>query len=256
MKTKKGITLIALIITIIVMLILVGVTANVAINGELFKKSREGTYSYKVETIKENLSGYEVDYYMKTGNEINDKVKDAIAKISIETGIEADRFIVYHDKIAIKKNREEKTNFPEIYIFYNWNKANIEEIKKLEEINIEQRINENNICLLYNRCFICDINGDGYFDKQDYDEFEEMQLLAKKIEDIVEQEKVDYYKTIYQGKSPRRTIIQIGDLDNNGRYSVSDSSILLSFIKDEASSCFYEWYIDNSTQRDVEYYNR
>ena len=110
--------------------------------------------------------------------------------------------------------------------------------------------------MLYNRCFICDINGDGYFDKQDFDEFEEMQLLAKKIEDIVEQEKVNYYKTIYQGKSPRRTIIQIGDLDNNGRYSASDSSILLSFIKDEASSCFYERYIDNSTQRDIEYYNR
>ena len=256
MKTKNGITLIALIITIIVMLILVGVTVNVAINGELFKKSREGTYSYKVETIKENLSGYEVDYYMKTGNEINDKVKDTIAKISIETGIEADRFIVYHDKIAIKKNREEKTNFPEIYIFYNWNKASIEEIKKLEEINIEQRINENNICLLYNRCFICDINGDGYFDKQDDDEFADMLFSLKKIEDIVEQEKVDYYKTIYQVKNPRRTIIQIGDLNSNGRYEANDSSILLSFIKDEASSCFYEWYIDNSTQRDVEYYNR
>ena len=256
MKTKKGITLIALIITIIVMLILVGVTVNVAINGELFKKSREGTYSYKVETIKENLSGYEVDYYMKTGNEINDKVKDAIAKISIETGIEADRFIVYHDKIAIKKNREEKTNFPEIYIFYNWNKASIEEIKKLEEINIEQRINENNICLLYNRCFICDINGDGYLDNEDHRKFANIIALGKVIEDIVEKEKVNYYKTIYQSKNPRRTIIQIGDLDNNGRYSASDSSILLSFIKDEASSCFYERYIDNSKQRDIEYYNR
>ena len=37
LKNKKGITLIALIITIIVMLILVGVTINVALNGGLFE---------------------------------------------------------------------------------------------------------------------------------------------------------------------------------------------------------------------------
>ena len=41
MKKGKGITLIALIITIIVMLILVGVTITVAINGGLFKISKE-----------------------------------------------------------------------------------------------------------------------------------------------------------------------------------------------------------------------
>ena len=35
-KTQKGITLIALVITIIVMLILVGVTRSMAINGGLF----------------------------------------------------------------------------------------------------------------------------------------------------------------------------------------------------------------------------
>ena len=41
MKGQKGITLIALIITIIVMLILVGVTISVALNGGLFKKAGE-----------------------------------------------------------------------------------------------------------------------------------------------------------------------------------------------------------------------
>lgn len=54
--------------------------------------------------------------------------------------------------------------------------------------------------MLYNRCFICDINGDGYLDKQDHDEFANMLVSLKRIEDIVEQEKVDYYKTIYQSK--------------------------------------------------------
>ena len=42
MKGQKGITLVALIITIIVMLILVGVSITVAINGGLFDRAREG----------------------------------------------------------------------------------------------------------------------------------------------------------------------------------------------------------------------
>ena len=46
MRTQKGITLIALIITIIVMLILVTVTISMAINGQLFdyaKRASTGT---------------------------------------------------------------------------------------------------------------------------------------------------------------------------------------------------------------------
>lgn len=41
MRTEKGITLIALVITIIVMLILVAVTITMAINGELFKNAQD-----------------------------------------------------------------------------------------------------------------------------------------------------------------------------------------------------------------------
>lgn len=46
MKSQKGITLIALVITIIVMLILVAVTITMAVNGGLFdyaKKASQGT---------------------------------------------------------------------------------------------------------------------------------------------------------------------------------------------------------------------
>lgn len=41
MKSQKGITLIALVITIIVMLILVGVTIAMAVNGGLFEKASD-----------------------------------------------------------------------------------------------------------------------------------------------------------------------------------------------------------------------
>ena len=41
MKSQKGITLIALVITIIVMLILVGVTITMAVNGGLFENAQD-----------------------------------------------------------------------------------------------------------------------------------------------------------------------------------------------------------------------
>lgn len=56
MKKQTGITLIALIITIIVMLILVGVTVSVAINGELFKTAKEAAYKTQIEQEKETLN--------------------------------------------------------------------------------------------------------------------------------------------------------------------------------------------------------
>ena len=56
-KEQKGITLIALIITIILMLILVGVTVTVALNGGLFITAKQGTDQTQIETEKEQLLG-------------------------------------------------------------------------------------------------------------------------------------------------------------------------------------------------------
>ncbi len=55
-RNQKGITLIALIITIIVMLVLVGVTINVALTGGLFEKGEKAAYQTNVATIKEQVS--------------------------------------------------------------------------------------------------------------------------------------------------------------------------------------------------------
>ena len=55
MKEQKGITLIALIITIMVMLILVGVTINIAINGGLFEQARDAAKGMEVEADRERL---------------------------------------------------------------------------------------------------------------------------------------------------------------------------------------------------------
>ena len=55
LKTKSGITLIALIITIIVMLILVGVTLSVALNGGLISRAQEAKTGTQYEKDKEML---------------------------------------------------------------------------------------------------------------------------------------------------------------------------------------------------------
>ena len=54
MESKKGITLIALIITIIVMLILVGVTINVVMQGGLLTKANDAARRYQEEAEREN----------------------------------------------------------------------------------------------------------------------------------------------------------------------------------------------------------
>ena len=99
MKGNKGITLIALIITIIIMLILVGITINIAMDGELFGKANETIKQQKIaedrerlETAKEaeRIEGYEDpenepypnvnDYFDRLVEEgiINDKEEDII----------------------------------------------------------------------------------------------------------------------------------------------------------------------------------
>jgi len=61
-KTNKGITLIALIITIVVMLILVGVVVSTTINSNLINKVKTATGDYKeAEGNDANLLGVEVD---------------------------------------------------------------------------------------------------------------------------------------------------------------------------------------------------
>ena len=55
LKQNKGLTLIALIITIIVMLILVGVTINVALNGGIFDWAQEAKNRTAQEVAKEKV---------------------------------------------------------------------------------------------------------------------------------------------------------------------------------------------------------
>ena len=73
-QSKSGITLIALIITIIVMLILVGVTVTVAINGGLFKSAKEGAEGTTIARVKEQIMG---DIAVKMAEKLGDNITES-----------------------------------------------------------------------------------------------------------------------------------------------------------------------------------
>lgn len=253
MKTKNGITLIALIITIIVMLILVAVVINVSLSGELFNKAKEATYSYEVERKKENLADYEVEYYLKTGLLLGDTIKEAIAKISIETGVDENKFIAFHDKAAINNNISGNNKVPETFIFYNWKKASLNEIKKLEEITIDNPEKYEEIYLFYNRCLVYDINGDGYVDANDYNDINKIALGSNSQTDFVEEDKNNYYKELCKFKNIQPMEGPIGNLNKDRGINATDAAIIKDVI--EGKSIFYGNQTEYESYEELHHFN-
>ena len=62
MKGQKGITLVALVITIIVMLILVGVTVSIALNGGLITKAQNAKTQWEGAQVTDNQVDQTVNY--------------------------------------------------------------------------------------------------------------------------------------------------------------------------------------------------
>lgn len=209
MKNKDGITLIALIITIIVMLILIGVTINLSANVGLFKKTRDVAYDYDIAQIKENLADYQIEYCQNTGYVLSDETMTNLAKISKETGVDGHKFVVYYDQGSADN----------VLIFFNWKKVTLDEMKKLEEINIKEEDKNNG--LMYNRMFIADVDGDGYLKEDDYKTILNANGLTDIVEDL-EEDKKNYYKNKF-GLN-----IIIGDMDGNGGIDAYDAGIVLS----------------------------
>lgn len=68
MKSTKGITLIALIITIIIMLILVTVTINIAVKGDLFNIAKSATDKTNKAAAREHIESILPFYYLEQEN--------------------------------------------------------------------------------------------------------------------------------------------------------------------------------------------
>lgn len=90
MRKQKGITLIALIITIIIMMILVGVTVTVAIKGELFDKAKQAATGMTMAQIQEKAEMVKYTVFIETESGSNTVIgtkAEYIKRLATEFGV-------------------------------------------------------------------------------------------------------------------------------------------------------------------------
>ena len=128
--SQRGITLIALIITIIVMLILVGVTINIALNGGLFEKGEKAAFQTGASTVKEQL---ELAKALKVMNAEGKLVED-YSEITVRKleGLDQETINKYGNVLVVNKNGD---------ICYNPASVTDKEKTWLEEIGIKAYVN-------------------------------------------------------------------------------------------------------------------
>ena len=134
LKKEQGITLVSIVVTVIIMLILVGVTLNVTIgeNG-LLKTTQEAKEKYQIESIKEQAIGLKMKYYDVYDKEASEEIITKLATISVETQVDLSKLTLYYDKATGAE-----------YVFYLYDKTTIEEREKLEEKGIKVLLGDNN----------------------------------------------------------------------------------------------------------------
>lgn len=197
MRSKRGITLIALIITIIVMLILVGVTINISAKGKLFEVARKASDDYEREQIRENLMWYLVEKeregYPKTAT-ITDDAMEKLIDIVRKTGVDGENFTVYKEEV-----------------YYNWSNVDIDTAKKLEE---EYGVD----------ALITDITGDGNLETDDQEVVLHVSVGISVLPD-------NLCKVNAERKENGLSLI--GDLNGDGVIDMNDASVYNFYLEED-----------------------
>ena len=194
MKNDKGITLVALVITIIVMLILVGVTVNIAIgDGGLIKTTREATADYQIEIEKEKAIELAMNYQNAYGKGLSEETLERLAKLVIETGIDSSKLTLFYNAGNITAQNEIEKEI----ILYRIDKTTEEERTTLEAKGIKSLRG--------------DVSLDGFLTKEDT------------------QTILDYNAGFIEELTP--TQIEVGDIDNNGEIIIEDINFIEDIIK-------------------------
>ena len=124
LKAKRGITLIALVITIIVMLILVAATVTVALNGGLFSSAKKATADTEAARVEESeLSNGQVNI----DNTIYNSIEEYIGATSGEEyKTAAELFDVNEEKYSKIKDNPDSTTDDNLHIgdFINYTAGN------------------------------------------------------------------------------------------------------------------------------------
>ena len=126
MKKERGITLIALIITIIVMLILVGVTVNIVINGGLITVTQEAKFKTEVREIEDGLQVRKAVLLADNLGTLENITFITIDELDIEQNLKTK----FAEKLIISKESDD------FVLYYNSEKVTNQEIEWLEELGI------------------------------------------------------------------------------------------------------------------------
>lgn len=160
-KDKKGITLIALIITIIVMLILVGVTVTTAINGGLFESARRAAKETSFEKDKEQLTAaIATAYDVTTGIIKKDKLEEALGTDWTITGNDGGPYTVESPDGNLFKvktdgtitEKKELTNIERYFLGENGEGIDINELIKI----IGEEDNQRSVFIANESCGIAE----------------------------------------------------------------------------------------------------
>ena len=152
---QKGITLVALIITVIVMLILVGVSINVAISGGLFDTATESVFRTEMEALREQVEARKIESKIRNKDitsiftkqvAIDDleKMENSL-KVEIiywgeyDIGInKITRKYVENNWESILKNGDENKEYVDNLYYIDSQTANGEEDKYLYDKNVDK----------------------------------------------------------------------------------------------------------------------
>ena len=130
MKKENGITLVALVISIIVLLILATVSINLVINNGILDKAKYATEIYSIEQLREKL-------YLKALGNDEENVTGKLSDIDLD--ISQDLINNYNDILYVKDGKLYLSfiaTFPDSDIYKN-NKDKIEKLKDSLEVNYE-----------------------------------------------------------------------------------------------------------------------
>ena len=239
MKTKNGITLIALIITIIVMLILVGVTVTVAINGGLFEKTKEGAKETTIERAKEQITA---DIATKIADKKGEKITKNDFKKIVEpkygTIDESGENLILKDKNYTIPLTEIWNDFYEFKLndhgYYENCIYGTEVYKKYRQYFTEEQQKELDQYLPdFETKMYCGGKGGGVNEKEDVDKW-------YSSEELLEEEYGEAYFAVFKG-----TDMYVGYISNAKTVTVGYGLSGLDYRKDERKGVLY--YMDLRT---------
>lgn len=108
LKNKNGITLVALVVTIVVLLILAGVSINLVVNQNgIIRKGKEAKNANKAATIKEELSLWEADKFASdNGAGTHESMDDFLTRLKNKGLISEDDIQVINDTRKLQVGKE------------------------------------------------------------------------------------------------------------------------------------------------------